>query len=118
MTSDVQSFVKYYKVTWVFPQQDQRFLTCQVFFLAYRPIAFEPTQSCRILTCVIYSVSLVGIAGFTRVLHSFYFHLVRSYTPYEASNLANQKNRKLVVFDRKLTGSLSLHYVILLNIRE
>ena len=30
------------------------------------------------------------------------------YTPYEGSNFANQLNRKLGVFDRKLKGSNSL----------
>ena len=44
--------------------------------------------------------------------------LLYTITPYEGFNLANQKNRKLVVFDRKLAGRHSLHYVILLNIRE
>ena len=40
------------------------------------------------------------------------------YTPYEGPNLANQENRKLVVFDRKLEESYSLYYDVLLNINE
>ena len=36
--------------------------------------------------------------------------LVDIYMPYEGSNLAHQKSRKLVVFDRKLEGSHSPYY--------
>ena len=47
--------------------------------------------------------------------HWFPCHEPDPYTSYEGPNLANQKNRKLVVFDRKLEGSYSLYYDILLN---
>ena len=40
------------------------------------------------------------------------------YTPYECPNLANQKSRMLVVFDRKLEETTLYTIGILLNINE
>ena len=42
----------------------------------------------------------------------------RPYTPYEGPNLANQKSRMLVVFDRKLEETTPYIIGILLDIRE
>ena len=44
-------------------------------------------------------------------------HLVVCYTPYEDPFLANQKSRKLGVFDRKLEGATP-HFIIMISIRD